>query len=232
MKRIGLISLILVLALGALGVGYAAWTDTITISGTVSTGTLGWEFTNTAIQDPHQPTDPGGDYPTAYPDLSTSNGFVLVPNPNPPHNMTNYWELDKDVSWGEAQFGAPDNDGRFKTILFTLYNAYPSNFNGLTVYAWNYGTIPIIFDHARINGVKVAVNELVQMDVDNDGEMDFEIMWKDAYGYEIEPGLGSEEMSFWVHTLQPAPQLAQFTFTIELVAVQWHEYPLPPDWQP
>jgi predicted ribosomally synthesized peptide with SipW-like signal peptide len=40
MKKIGLLCLALVLALGALGVGYAAWTDTITISGTVNTGTL------------------------------------------------------------------------------------------------------------------------------------------------------------------------------------------------
>ena len=40
MKRIGLLALALVLALGALGVGYAAWTDQVTIEGTVTTGTL------------------------------------------------------------------------------------------------------------------------------------------------------------------------------------------------
>lgn len=40
MKKIGLLSLALVLALGTLGVAYAAWTDTITIEGTVNTGTL------------------------------------------------------------------------------------------------------------------------------------------------------------------------------------------------
>jgi hypothetical protein len=40
MKKIGLLCLALVLALGALGVGYAAWTDTIFIEGTVNTGTL------------------------------------------------------------------------------------------------------------------------------------------------------------------------------------------------
>jgi predicted ribosomally synthesized peptide with SipW-like signal peptide len=39
-KKIGLLSLALVLALGALGVGYAAWTDQITVTGTVSTGDL------------------------------------------------------------------------------------------------------------------------------------------------------------------------------------------------
>ena len=40
MKKIGLLALALVLALGALGVGYAAWTDQVTIEGTVTTGTL------------------------------------------------------------------------------------------------------------------------------------------------------------------------------------------------
>ena len=39
-KKIGLLALALVLALGTLGVGYAAWTDTITIDGTVETGSL------------------------------------------------------------------------------------------------------------------------------------------------------------------------------------------------
>jgi hypothetical protein len=39
-KKIGLLSLALVLALGALGVGYAMWTDTITIHGTVNTGSV------------------------------------------------------------------------------------------------------------------------------------------------------------------------------------------------
>ena len=37
MKKIGLICLALVLALGVLGVGYAMWDKTLTITGTVST---------------------------------------------------------------------------------------------------------------------------------------------------------------------------------------------------
>jgi predicted ribosomally synthesized peptide with SipW-like signal peptide len=38
MKKIGLISLALVMALGALGVTFAGWTDTVTVNGTVNTG--------------------------------------------------------------------------------------------------------------------------------------------------------------------------------------------------
>lgn len=40
LKRIGVLALALVIALGALGVAYAAWTDSVYIGGTVNTGTL------------------------------------------------------------------------------------------------------------------------------------------------------------------------------------------------
>ena len=43
MKRIALICMALVLALGALGVGYAAWTDELYIQGTVNTGSVDLE---------------------------------------------------------------------------------------------------------------------------------------------------------------------------------------------
>jgi predicted ribosomally synthesized peptide with SipW-like signal peptide len=53
MKKIGLISLALVLAMGGLGVGYAKWSDTITINGPVTTGSvlLGFEEI-TPTEDP------------------------------------------------------------------------------------------------------------------------------------------------------------------------------------
>jgi predicted ribosomally synthesized peptide with SipW-like signal peptide len=38
MKKISMIMLALVVALGGLGIGYAAWTDTVTVTGTVNTG--------------------------------------------------------------------------------------------------------------------------------------------------------------------------------------------------
>jgi len=40
MKKVGLLLLALVLALGALGVGYARWQDSVVINGTVNTGTV------------------------------------------------------------------------------------------------------------------------------------------------------------------------------------------------
>ena len=40
MRKLGLICMALVLALGTLGVGYALWSDTVTIDGTIGTGTV------------------------------------------------------------------------------------------------------------------------------------------------------------------------------------------------
>jgi predicted ribosomally synthesized peptide with SipW-like signal peptide len=46
MKKLSLIMLALVVALGGLGLGYAAWTDTVTVDGTVTTGNLDIEVVN------------------------------------------------------------------------------------------------------------------------------------------------------------------------------------------
>jgi hypothetical protein len=55
-KKIGLLALALVLALGALGVGYAAWEDSVTITGTVETGSVDIEivdYSNTYVWKSH-----------------------------------------------------------------------------------------------------------------------------------------------------------------------------------
>ena len=51
MKKIGLIVLALVVALGALGAGYAAWSQDLTISGNVSTGTFDVVFQNLSTSE-------------------------------------------------------------------------------------------------------------------------------------------------------------------------------------
>ena len=101
MKKIGLLCLALVLALGALGVGYAAWTDTVTISGTVNTGTLDVVIVNTSNtivfkapeeqneiliahywEDEGQPPTPAGGSIIAYADADYSGG-TSPPSPLP-----------------------------------------------------------------------------------------------------------------------------------------------------
>ena len=216
MKKIGLLCLAVVLALGALGVGYAAWTDTITIEGDVTTGSLCWEFVQCRLLDDYEPIDPGGDYPTPTPDYTCSPGF----------EGGTFWALDKNVGWGGQNISA---DG--KTLYVTLNNVYPCYFNELGWYVHNCGTVPLKVDHILINGTtKLTASGYVPIDFNGDGKDDFEIRYGDNFGAQIEPGENSMlEFSLWMHVLQPCPQgmLDELTFTIEIVAVQWNEYPLP-----
>jgi len=111
MKKIGLLSLALVLALGTLGVAYAHWTDTITIEGTVNTGSVDINV------EYYSGTD-------IYKDLS-NDGIVTV-----------YWVKDADgnpvwssgtppangllVAYAKAEPGEPDD-----TVVITYNNTFP-----------------------------------------------------------------------------------------------------------
>lgn len=72
MGKMGLLTLALVVTLGMMGVAYAKWSDTVTINGTVNTGTI------SAVQSPGSCyTDPTG----GFINWSTSNE-VTITNPD------------------------------------------------------------------------------------------------------------------------------------------------------
>ena len=231
MKRIGLLSLSLILALGTLGIGYAAWTDTVYIEGTAETADLCVALGNVLILDHHEPDDPGGDYPTDYPDLTCNDGFVLGPD------QLNYWESDKNVGWGEVERVWDEEKECYKTLLVTLHNAYPSYFNGVTFYPYNCGTLPWRIDHVVVSWeqndvlqqfIITSAGTHVPMDYTGDGEFELELMWGDSFGDQVHPGDLPAEISFWIHVLQPAPQDSSLEFTVSFVVVQWNKYPLGP----
>jgi predicted ribosomally synthesized peptide with SipW-like signal peptide len=58
MKKIGLIALIVVLSLGIIGVGYAAWSQTLTLTGTVNAGKFDVQFANAVSNDETSAHDP------------------------------------------------------------------------------------------------------------------------------------------------------------------------------
>jgi predicted ribosomally synthesized peptide with SipW-like signal peptide len=219
MKKIGLLFVALVLALGSLGVAYAAWTDEVTVVGSVETGSLCWIFTDQAWWDSQQPVNPGGDFPTANPDYGCNPGFV------PNEAGKRFWPLDKNVAWGACEIS---EDG--KTLSVEINNAYPCYFNSFSFYVRNCGTVPLKIDHVVLNGEEVLLEEFyAAFDVNDDGLNDFEIQYGDNFGAQIEPGDSMLEFSMWLHPLQPAPQDSTLRFTMSLVAVQWNEYPLPPE---
>ena len=219
-----------IFALSGLGIAYAAWTDTITIDGTVTTGEVCWEFTWCDLHDDDAPVNPGGDYPTNDPDSTCNPGFVRFPD------GSYIKDLDKNVAWGTQYILDLDQDGCKETLALTLNNVYPCYFNELSFYTRNCGSIPIKFDH-----VAITVNQntyyiydgmpKLTFDLSGNGIPDFEIWWKEDYfGYQMEPDGDGPEMSFWMHVLQDEASGVQgqsFTIYISLVAVQWNAYPLP-----
>jgi len=93
MKRIGLLALALILALGALGVGYATWNATTTVEGTVTTGKVQVGIRDTGTTDP----GPGQLF------LATgAAGFSADPRVNPDvpilNSLPNFVTPDKDTA--------------------------------------------------------------------------------------------------------------------------------------
>ena len=114
-----------------------------------------------------------------------------------------------------------------------MNNVYPCYFNELSFYIRSCGTIPLKFDHILINGVPYYSGQPhVTLDLSGNGVDDFEIWWKEEYwGFQLEPGDPMPELSFWMHVLQDEGEGVQsqsFTFTLELVGIQWNEYPSGP----
>ncbi len=106
MRRIGLLTMALVLALGSLGVAYAAWTDEITIEGTVNTGSVELnvvDYSGSAI----------------YKDLETDemvswHGWM---GDDPYADDANYWPV--------ASASARAGEGDEADIVVSFENAFP-----------------------------------------------------------------------------------------------------------
>jgi hypothetical protein len=203
-RKYSAIPILLVFALAMIGLVYATWSQNLYINGTVNTGELDWEFVGASCLD------------TSGIDYHCRDGFAGPP--------PLFWMGDKDV--GSTSVEITD----VHTVTVTLSNVYPCYYTSVSVYAQNTGTIPLIIDNVTIDGHefrKTTPPAIAQLDLDGDGDYDVEIWWKNALGTQLHPGDYSDEMSFWVHVLQGAPQGETLSFTIKIVAIQWNEY-VPP----
>jgi predicted ribosomally synthesized peptide with SipW-like signal peptide len=136
-KKIGILCLALVLAVGALGIGYAAWTDTITINGNVNTGTVDlvvekysgtyiWKTSVTPFYEIVQ----GWDVSSA----PVANAVDAFPNaPYPPGSAG----VDP-VAYATAAVGAADD-----TVTVTIFNAFPCKELTADFLLHYNGTIPV-----------------------------------------------------------------------------------------
>jgi len=140
MKKIGLLLLALVIALGALGVGYAKWTDTVTINGTVNTGTLKIGINDQGTNDPRIedeisldplcPPEPGVALPNERKDVAWMNSY-RAPKPN---------ELICEI----------DGVKYYETIIEEIGNAYPGYAPSTTIKIASCGTVPLKIEDIQL----------------------------------------------------------------------------------
>jgi hypothetical protein len=203
MKKTMSLFAVMMISLLVVGLSYAVWSKTLTISGEVNTGSLDWQFVAASCLDTS-----GNDY-------NCRDGFAGPP--------PLFWTSDKDVGITSVEITDPH------TVTVTLANVYPSYFASINVYAVNTGTIPLIIDKVLIGDVEIrkSPTPIVKLDLNEDGMEDIEIWWLDGFGAELKQGEMSPAMTFWAHILEDAPEGATLTFAIEVVAVQWNMY-VPP----
>jgi hypothetical protein len=233
MKRIGLLAIAVVLALGTLGVGYAHWTDTITVEGTVCTGVVcigfeSWGEINTC---------PPSQF-AALPDRNWC-GWVYTPGTvscPPRYKFDEKPCTDKDVAW--ITFKGFDADGNeidvedaddtpVKILEVTVNNAYPHFLGWITFEVCNCGTIPVIIQPVVIEQSPFLLIEYrngagEQLEPENCHEVSLYIGVVQNEGYYKTPG----DLSSYVVDDPNAPLLEMnhcYSFNITVSAEQWYE---------
>jgi hypothetical protein len=225
MKKIGLIALVAVLAVGGMGIGYAAWTDTIYINGTVGTGSVCLEiepvfygetnFCKDSINKPNEPADYNwSGWIESRGSLSCPDGYRFVEK----------YCSDKDVA--EITFAEVlDNDGYIEALEVTVWNAYPHFLGQITFEVCNCGTIPVkiktpVIDQSPFLLVEFRDSLMVGGQLEDQcQEISFFIGVVQHEGY--------WDNDVWVvddPTKPLLPMDTPLTFTIAVEAIQWHEY--------
>jgi len=241
-KKIGLISLALVLAVGGLGIGYAAWTDTITIEGEVNTGDVNLDIVGLSSTWVYK-------VPGAEPEIVVNHALIpgihATTDPNPPANGILVASATADIV---SLTNYADN-----IVTVTLDNLFPSadfKVDFLIHYA---GSIParikmgtpgseddITFtgtDEAFFNALWPTVYGLDPYNkYPNDPEVAFygEMWESDEFGNKVTniPDLEGYQLHecdyilvvITLHLPQDTPMNASAEFTAEIEAVQWNEY--------
>jgi predicted ribosomally synthesized peptide with SipW-like signal peptide len=117
MKKIGLLALTLIIALGALGIGYASWTDQINVTGTVNTGSVDLDVTSVSST-------------YVYKNLE-NEGIVISPTEI----------VDDDLLYVASAVGSMTNE---KNVVVTFDNIFPIGRKFVADFEATYnGTIPV-----------------------------------------------------------------------------------------
>jgi hypothetical protein len=209
MKKIGLISLALVLAMGALGTGYAMWSDTITITGTVNTADVCLEFNADQTSEvlPQSCLDVGKIADFNYTSWVENDIFTTSYSCPPGYHFEGVIAAPecKNVGLVTIEEVDEDKDNHIEELKITIDHAYPYYLAVITIHVHNCGTIPLIVQKPILSQDEPLMIE-----------------WLNNVGDQIHP-CQTFEMSFRVGVPQSAAQNASYTFSISLTGVQWNE---------
>jgi hypothetical protein len=242
MRKFGLLSLALVLVLGSLGIGYAAWTDTIFINGTVGTGSVCIEWIKVSDYDdcPHGPpwyVGEGDGDPNLDLYAVTNHSWAW---PLDPFCEYYAYDTDKNVACTEVQDLPPPSH----SMLVTIYNAYPLYYQDMQVELRNCGDIPVIiyppeditFEALNFTFANYPWNpeggtfDCYDDEEWNDGEIFVQLVDGEE-AIQLEPG-EKKAFSFIIIVQQSAEQNRgngsdPYQFLITVDAIQWNEFVLP-----
>jgi predicted ribosomally synthesized peptide with SipW-like signal peptide len=132
MKKIAILALSLVIALGVLGIGYAKWSDNVTINGTVNTGTIDLAIADIGV------TDLG-------PDPQCGLG----------HNQEGK-DIASIVSTNGSTASCP---GFYNYVTETFSHVYPWYKAGFTLELKNCGTVPVKVENVEARYVPVTCTD-------------------------------------------------------------------------
>ena len=229
--KIGVIFIVVAMALAGVGAGYSAWFDTITIQGTVSTGSVEWHFIDYSGTYVWKIWDLGYEGP-----WSPNYGTEIYVTDDPTYHPTQYGATTgfERVAYAEAVEGLDDH-----YAIVTYDNLFPSiDFEADVVIEYD-GTVP-----GKINSITFTDpwpdtddEELIDCYTDlyidiYDGEdlivenIDLALLmgYQLHYGYEI-------HVVMKIHLPQDDTLMSlSGSFNCDVEVIQWNEYvpPQPP----
>jgi len=244
MKKIGLLCFALVIALGGLGVGYAAWTDTVTINGTVNTGTVDLDIIETSSTFVFKDTDPavgGSDEMVVVHQRKNMRPVVGMPTwniINTPAIPTNPVEGNgpfDSIAWAYAYSPADDE------IRISIGNAFPLDDGTLKAdFILHYlGTIPVKVAVAGIGYTPRVVPEGCKSISDDVVIKYYEWDETTGKGAEIQLPIMGDQWEYCKHILveisvdlgeeDPCDMGQTGEIYGRITVVQWNEYVEPVD---
>ena len=221
-KKIGLLALALVLALGALGVGYASWTDSVTIDGSVNTGTLDLQIQSVSETWVYK--------------VVCVNGYGGAPFEGYYVSDTKLDEPDCLLYVGSAQTSYTTNPD---VITVTFDNLFP-DVDFVADFVLHYvGTVPVKVNVAtltpetnplmKLMGEAEASGNEYGMWIDGKLSKDGGTNWED---WDLVEGVQLHNcylLKINIHVLLPQDNsykgLDNQTFSGEIEVIQWNKYP-------